>query len=191
MQFDDKMADSEGESNGTTVKSLNGEDFDATLAINEDDFMAPAADDETNGGGDGACATEDESGGYAQFMGRLTLEDKVAWMENEMAVMRNDVEKIKSRMADLIEVQNGMTAQPGSEGRSVVTAAEFGKMLDAALASGGKYGVSRTYITRFICSEYNQQSGRYFQKKLGLLLKKKLMSKEYSLNDSLYTMNTN
>ena len=47
-----------------------------------------------------------------------------------------DIEKIKSRVKDVIEVQNGMTVQPGNDGRNVVTYAEFEKMLDAAMSSG-------------------------------------------------------
>ena len=43
-----------------------------------------------------------------------------------------DIEKIKSRVKDVIEVQNGMTVQPGNNGRN----AEFEKMLDAAMSSG-------------------------------------------------------
>ena len=117
------------------------------------------------------------------------MEERVAYLEGQLRMVCVDVEKIKSRVKDVIEVQNGMTIQPGNDGRNVVTSAEFEKMLDAAMSSGMKYGVSRSYITRFICSEYNQENSRYFQKKLGLLLKKKLMSKEYSFNDSLYSVN--
>ena len=47
-----------------------------------------------------------------------------------------DIEKIKSRVKDVIEVQNGMTVQPGNDGRNVVNYAEFEKMLDAAMSSG-------------------------------------------------------
>ena len=47
-----------------------------------------------------------------------------------------DIEKIKSRVKDVIEVQNGMTVQPGNDGRNVGTYAEFEKMLDAAMSSG-------------------------------------------------------
>ena len=138
----------------------------------------------------GACGDEKDmrtlTNAQLQY---VPLEDRVAWLENEVVVMRSDVEKMKSRMADLIEVTNGMTAQPGNEGRSVVTAAAFEKMVDGALKSGMKYGVSRSYITRFVCAEFGQINNRYLQKKLGLLLKKKLTTKEYLLNDALYSIN--
>ena len=71
----------------------------------------------------------------------------------------------------------------------MVTAAAFEKMVDGALKSGMKYGVSRSYITRFVCAEFGQINNRYLQKKLGLLLKKKLTTKEYLLNDALYSIN--
>ena len=160
-----------------------------TLPIDEDSFMgvgdAAANNDADN---DGESDEERGAGGFAQ-MQTLTVEERVGLLENEVMVLRGDVENIKSRMADLIEVQNGMTAQPGNEGRKVVTAAEFEKMVDGALKSGTKYGVSRSYITRFISAEFGQENNKYLQKKLGLLLKKKLTTNEYLLNDALYRLN--
>ena len=197
------MADSNDVLDGLKVKNLGEDGFgcaeddaqaDAplecgTLAIDNDDFMCAAAvDEECTDGIVGVRGAEDESMGHEQLL-TLTMEERVAYLEGQLRMVCVDVEKIKSRVKDVIEVQNGMTIQPGNDGRNVVTSAEFEKMLDAAMSSGMKYGVSRSYITRFICSEYNQENSRYFQKKLGLLLKKKLMSKEYLFNDSLYSVN--
>ena len=161
-----------------------------TLPIDDDvgaDVDDAGMDSDTDNSG--ACDDEKDIGMTNAQLQYVPLEDRVAWLENEVMVMRSDVEKMKSRMADLIEVTNGMTAQPGNEGRSVVTAAAFEKMVDGALKSGMKYGVSRSYITRFVCAEFGQINNRYLQKKLGLLLKKKLTTKEYLLNDALYSIN--
>ena len=68
---------------------------------------------------------------------------------------------------------------------------EFEKMVDEAVKSAAKYGASRKYITRFLVAEKSQQDSRYFQKKLGMILKKKLMKNEYVLVDSLYSINKN
>ena len=197
------MVDSNDALDGLKVKNLGADGFgcveddapaDAplecgTLAIDNDDFMCAVVDDkECTDGIAVVQGTEVESGGYEQML-TLTMEERVVYLEGQLRMICIDVEKIKSCVKDVIEVQNGMTAQPGNDGRNMVTSAEFEKMLDAAMSSGMKYGVSRSYITRFICSEYNQENSRYFQKKLGLLLKKKLMSKEYLFNDSLYSVN--
>ena len=212
---EDNMDGLTGKDGEFNVKNLDTVDFagdgndDAplpcgTLAIDDDvgtggDEVGTGEDDVGTGDGDaemksdadddGALGGEDDAGGFAQKLYKLTTEERLAWFENEVMVMRADVAKIKSRMADLIEVQNGMTAQPGNGGRNVVTAQEFEKMVDGALKSGMKYGVSRSYITRFLCLEYGQINNRYLQKKIGLLLKKKLTTKEYLLNDALYSIN--
>ena len=196
------MAGLKDADDGFAVNNLDADDFGGTQ-----DADAPLScgtlpiDDDVGADVDDAGMTSDtdDSGacGDEKDMRTLTnaqlqyvpLEDRVAWLENEVVVMRSDVEKMKSRMADLSEVANGMTAQPGNEGRSVVTAAAFEKMVDGALKSGMKYGVSRSYITRFVCAEFGQINNRYLQKKLGLLLKKKLTTKEYLLNDALYSIN--
>ena len=196
------MAGLKDADDGFAVNNLDADDFGGTQ---DADAPLPCGtlpiDDDVGADVDDAGMTSDtdDSGacGDEKDMRTLTnaqlqyvpLEDRVAWLENEVAVMRSDVEKMKSRMADLIEVTNGMTAQPGNEGRSVVTAAAFEKMVDGALKSGMKYGVSRSYITRFVCAEFGQINNRYLQKKLGLLLKKKLTTKEYLLNDALYSIN--
>ena len=196
------MAGLKDADDGFAVNNLDAVDFGGTQ---DADAPLPCGtlpiDDDVGADVDDAGMTSDtdDSGacGDEKDMRNLTnaqlqyvpLEDRVAWLENEVVVMRSDVEKMKSRMADLIEVTNGMTAQPGNEGRSVVTAAAFEKMVDGALKSGMKYGVSRSYITRFVCAEFGQINNRYLQKKLGLLLKKKLTTKEYLLNDALYSIN--
>ena len=196
------MAGLKDADDGFAVNNLDADDFGGTQ---DADAPLPCGtlpiDDDVGADVDDAGMTSDtdDSGacGDEKDMRTLTnaqlqyvpLEDRVAWLENEVAVMRSDVEKMKSRMADLIEVTNGMTAQSGNEGRSVVTAAAFEKMVDGALKSGMKYGVSRSYITRFVCAEFGQINNRYLQKKLGLLLKKKLTTKEYLLNDALYSIN--
>ena len=90
----------------------------------------------------------------------------------------------------MIHTQNDMLDYKfENEGCTVVNAAAFPKMIDAALESGSKYGVSRKDITRFLCAEHNQKDGRYLQKKIGFILKKKLTANEYLLTKSLYTIN--
>ena len=201
----DGLTGKDGEFNVKKLDAVNfadGGNDDAplpcgTLAIDDDvdtgddDVGMGDGDAEMKSGADndGALGGEDDARELAQKLYKLTMEERLAWFENEVMVMRADVAKIKSRMADLIEVQNGMTAQPGNGGRNVVTAKEFEAMVDGALKSGMKYGVSRSYITRFLCLEFGQINNRYLQKKIGLLLKKKLTTKEYSLNDALYSIN--
>ena len=185
------MAGLKDADDGFAVNNLDADDFggtqdaDAPLSCGtlpiDDDVGADVDDVGMNSDTDdsGACGDEKDMRNLTNAqLQYVPLEDRVAWLENEVVVMRSDVEKMKSRMADLIEVTNGMTAQPGNEGRSVVTAAAFEKMVDGALKSGMKYGVSRSYITRFVCAEFGQINNRYLQKKLGLLLKKKLTTKE-------------
>ena len=120
----------------------------------------------------------------------LTPEERIGYMEVEMAALKMEVSQIKSRMFDLIHTQNGMLDdRAAGEGRNVVTMVAFEKMVDSAVASGTKYGVSRRYITRYLCEEHCQIDGRYLQKKLGIVLKKKLASNEYLLSDSLFQIN--
>ena len=53
-----------------------------------------------------------------------------------------------------------------------------------------KNGVSRGYITGFLCGKTSQENGHYLQRKLGLILKKKLTTNEYLLiANSLYSFN--
>ena len=195
------MANLKESIDGSYVMDLGVANFDSaeednaplecgTLPIDEDLFMEDGdAAAKNDAGNDGESDEERGAGGFAQ-MQTMTLEERVGFLENEVMLLRGDVANIKSRMADLIEVQNGMTtAHPGNEGRKVVTAAEFEKMVGDALKSGTKYGVSRSYITRFISAEFGQENNKYLQKKLGLLLKKKLSTNEYLLNDALYSLN--
>ena len=120
----------------------------------------------------------------------VTMQKRVGYMEVQLSNLLIEVNQIKLRMIDLINTQNGMLDhQAENEGKSMVTMAAFEKMVDAAVESGSKYGVSRKYITRFLCAEHNQKDGRYLQKKLGFTLKKKLTANEYLLTKSLYTIN--
>ena len=188
------------EAGGVNIMNLDAADFDGarvdsppldcgTLPIDDDEGAeVDDADMKSDVGDSGARNNESSIGGFGQ-MQYLTTEERLAWLENELVVQRGVVEKIKSRMADLIEVQNTMTAQPGNQGKNAVSAKEFEKMVDGALKSGTKYGVSRSYITRFLCCEFQQINNRYLQKKIGMLLKKKLATNEYLLNDSLYSFN--
>ena len=107
-----------------------------TLAIDNDNFMCAAInDEECNGGIAEARGAEVESGEYKQML-TLSMEERVAYLEGQLRMICVEIEKIKSRVKDVIEVQNGMTVQPGNDGRNVVTYAEFEKMLDAAMSSG-------------------------------------------------------
>ena len=54
----------------------------------------------------------------------------------------------------MIHTQNDMLDNKfENEGCTVVNAAAFPKMIDAALESGDKNGVSREYITGFLCGK--------------------------------------
>ena len=121
----------------------------------------------------------------------LPMEMRVGYMEVQVETLKVEVAKIKSRMHDLIDTQNGMLDKQVGEVKNVVTMAEFEKMVDLAVTSGTKYGVSRRYITRFLCGEHGQEDSRYLQKKLGVVLKRKLASNEYLLSDSLFKINKN
>lgn len=142
-----------------------------------------------SGGGDEEKEEERSSGVDVQSM-NLTPEERIGYMEVQLGALKLEVEQIKSRMTDVINTQNGMLDDRAvAEGRSVVPMAAFTKMVDSAVASGTKYGVSRRYITRYLCEEHGQIDGRYFQKKLGIVLKKKMAANEYLLSDSLFRVN--
>ena len=71
----------------------------------------------------------------------------------------------------MIHTQNDMLDYKfENEGCTVVNAAAFPKMIDAALESGDKNGVSREYITGFLCGKNSQEDGpseenwTYFEK---------------------------
>ena len=120
----------------------------------------------------------------------LTTEERIGYMEVQMGALKIEVGLVKDRMVDLIAAQNDMFDHRAAiEGRSVVTMAAFEKMVDSAVTSGTKYGVSRRYITRYLCEEHGQIDGRYLQKKLGIVLKKRLANDEYLLSDSLFKIN--
>ena len=120
----------------------------------------------------------------------VTMQKRVGYMEVQLSNLLIEVNQIKLRMIDLINTQNGMLDhQAENEGKSMVTMAAFEKMVNVAVESGSKYGVSRKYIMRFLCAEHNQKDGRYLQKKFGFTLKKKLTANEYLLTKSLYTIN--
>ena len=151
--------------------------------------------------GDAAAAGGDESGSTSSSTmesvvdemdmqpATLTTEMRVGYMEAQVENLKVEVGKIKSRMHDLIDTQNGMLDKDIGLVKSVVTMAEFERMVDLAVTSGTKYGVSRRYITRFLCGEHGQVDSRYLQKKLGVVLKRKLASNEYLLSDSLFKIN--
>ena len=122
----------------------------------------------------------------------VPMQRRIGWMEVQLEKVKVDIGQIKSRMIDLIHTQNGMLEhRVVNEERNVVSTVEFEKMVDEAVKSAAKYGASRKYITRFLVVEKSQQDSRYFQKKLGMILKKKLMKNEYVLVDSLYSINKN
>ena len=111
-------------------------------------------------------------------------------MEVQLSAMKIEVGLVKDRMVDVIRAQNDLFEhRAATEGRNVVTMAAFEKMVDSAVTSGTKYGVSRRYITRYLCEEHKQIDGRYLQKKLGIVLKKRLATNEYLLSDSLFKIN--
>ena len=80
-----------------------------TLAIDNDDFMCAVVDDkEYNDGIAVVRGAEVESGGYEQML-TLTMEERVVYLEGQLRMICVYIEKIKSRVKDVIEVQNGMT----------------------------------------------------------------------------------
>ena len=120
----------------------------------------------------------------------VSMQQRVGYVEAQMEKMRLEISQIKSRMVDLIDCQNGILEhQVVSREKNVVSMLEFEKMVDEAVKSAAKYGASRKYITRFLVVEKLQEDSRYFQKKLGVVLKKKLSKNEYVLNDCLYSIN--
>ena len=133
---------------------------------------------------------EESSNGVCVQSVNLTMEERIGYMEVQMSAMKIEVGLVKDRMVDVIRAQNDLFEhRAATEGRNVVTMAAFEKMVDSAVTSGTKYGVSRRYITRYLCEEHKQIDGRYLQKKLGIVLKKRLASNEYLLSDSLFKIN--
>ena len=71
----------------------------------------------------------------------------------------------------MIHTQNDMLDYKVENGGcTAVTAAAFPEMIDAALEYGAKNGVSREYITGFLCGKTSQEDGpseenwTYFEK---------------------------
>ena len=71
--------------------------------------------------------------------------------------------------------------------RDVVVSAEFERMVDEALAGGHYLGCSKMFIMRFLAEHYKQNESRYVQRKLNVLLKKKVENGEYKLRKNLYS----
>lgn len=89
----------------------------------------------------------------------------------------------------MIHTQNDMLDYKVENERcTVVTADAFSEMIDAALESGAKNGVSRKYITGFLCGKTSEEDGHFLQGKIGRILKKKLTTNEYLLANSLYSI---
>ena len=172
--------------NGDEVANFapNGDEV-AILVPNGNLPMGEAGDVDVEMIGDDGDEDEGES---AQAMA-LTTDDRVEILEGQVESLKGDVEQIKSRMRDLINNQNSFAEhRAANETKSMVSTAAFEKMMDEALESGTKLGVSRRYITRFLVTEHGIEDNRYLQKKLGIALKKKLLLNEYLLSDSLYKM---
>ena len=161
----------------------NGDEV-AILAPNGNLPMGEVGDVDVEMVVDDGVGGEEES---AQVM-VLTTDERVECLEGQVESLKGDVEQIKSRMRDLINNQNSFVEHRAANEKSMVSMAAFEKMIDEAIESGTKLGVSRRYITRFLVTEHGIEDNRYLQKKLGIALKKKLLLNEYLLSDSLYKM---
>ena len=210
------MAESTNMDDGHTVKKLEeeivhaGDDsFDLTTSTpvdggaskedTKDEKMALVVAESHCDSVDEALGAADANGGLPRVEGMdsdmpyvvgVPMQQRIGYIEADLEKIRVEIGQIKSRMIDLINTQNGMLEhRVVNEERNVVSMADFEKMVDQAVESAAKYGASRKYITRFLVAEHGQEDSRYFQKKLGVILKKKLTKNEYVLADSLYSIN--
>ena len=117
----------------------------------------------------------------------LTVEDRVAYLETEVNALSNAMEIFKNRLVELIENQNASVSENNGR-RDIVTAAQFENYCDCAIAAGHSLGVSRSFVKTYLEREFGMESSRYLDRRLGALLRRKVQSGDYKLENSLYSL---
>ena len=172
-----------------------GEGDEKTKNLMDEDLSSYDEDDGSNDGDDQSnnetpIESNDEdvegvAGGCAK-VSSASVEERLDMMDAKLQSIHDAMCIFKERLTELINRSNSALEEDRSK-RDVVTAHQFEGFVDQAILAGHEIGVGRSFIQEFLLRNFSLQPTKYLQRRLGAVLRRRVESGTYKLNNNLYS----
>ena len=127
-----------------------------------------------------------EVSGSNMGVSHVSMEERMDMLEQKLESLYGAMSEIRERLTELINRSNSDLEENASK-RDVITASRFEGFVDQAILAGHEIGVGRSFIQEYLLRTFSIQPSKYVQRRLGAVLRRRVASGAYKLENNLYS----
>ena len=172
-----------------------GDGDDKTKNLMDEDLSSYDEDDESNNGDDQSNnetpieSNDEDVEGVARGcmnVSTASVEQRLDTMDAKLQSIHDAMCIFKECLTELINMSNSALEEDRSK-KDVVTVHQFEGYVDQAILAGHEIGVGSLFIQEFLLRNFSLQPTKYLQRRLGAVLRRRVESGTYILNNNLYS----